>query len=78
MSFIYIVSTKECPSQVYCTKKNIKRSQKQIVFYEGFFKPHYDVQSIWSYGPYLAFLDSSESVFTLIPFITGMAHEATG
>lgn len=30
------------------------------------------------YGPYLAFLDISESVFTLIPFITGMAHEATG
>lgn len=70
MSFIYIVSPKECPSQIYCTKKYIKRSEKQIVFYEGFFKPHC--------GPYLAFLDSSESVFTLIPFITGMAHEATG
>lgn len=69
MSFIYSKHKRMSKSNILY-KKNIKISEKQIVFYEGFFKPHY--------GPYLAFRDSSESVFTLIPFITGMAHEATG
>lgn len=70
MSFIYSKPKRMSKSNILYKKKNIRISQKQIVFYEGFFKPHY--------GPHLAFLDSSESVFTLIPFITGMAHEATG
>lgn len=75
---LVILSLKRMSISKQSKDQENKLFSKQIVFNEGFFKSCPNVQSLWSYGPYLAFLDSSESVFTLIPFITGMAQEATG